>query len=138
MLGRVLRPLTILVVVSAAAVVPAAAQVQSGSVLVKIVDETGGAMPGTTITLTSPVLPRPLVGVADSQGLHRFTSLTIGSYRVTAAISGFHTVARENVVVLQNETMTIDITMNIGSLETVVTVTGESRVRGLGRVSLLS
>src|SRR5687767_15803426 len=45
--------------------VPALAQVQSGSIFVKIVDEQGAALPGVTVTVTSPVLPRPLTGVTD-------------------------------------------------------------------------
>src|SRR5688572_17163520 len=52
---------------------PAWAQVQSGSVLVKVVDDQGAVVPGVTVTLTSPVLPRPLVGVTDSAGVQRFT-----------------------------------------------------------------
>src|SRR5687768_5128432 len=43
----------ILIVVLIGAVAPAAAQVQTGSLFIKIVDDQGGAVPGATVTLTS-------------------------------------------------------------------------------------
>ena len=79
---------------------PAWAQVQSGSVLVKVVDDQGAVVPGVTVTLTSPVLPRPLVGVTDSAGVQRFTALTIGTYSIKTTLTGFQTITREGVVVL--------------------------------------
>src|SRR5688500_8377963 len=76
---------------------PAWAQVQSGSVLVKVVDDQGAVVPGVTVTLTSPVLPRPLVGVTDSAGVQRFTALTIGTYSIKTTLTGFQTITREGV-----------------------------------------
>ena len=107
---------------------PSWAQVQSGSVLVKVVDDQGAVVPGATITLTSPVLPRPVVGVTDSAGVQRFPALTIGTYSIKASLSGFQTVTREGVVVVQNQTASIDLTMKVGSLSEEVTVRGETPV----------
>ena len=61
---------------------------QTGSIFIKIVDDQGAAVPGATVTLTSPVLPRPLVGVTDSAGVHRFTALTVGTYAAKTALAG--------------------------------------------------
>jgi hypothetical protein len=44
--------------VAAVAVAPAAAQIQTGSLLVRVLDEQGSVVPGVTITITSPVMPR--------------------------------------------------------------------------------
>ena len=57
---RTLRVVAIVLLVSVLAV-PAWAQVQTGSILVKVVDDQGAAIPGVTVTVTSPVLPQPLV-----------------------------------------------------------------------------
>src|SRR5687768_1882702 len=70
---------------------PALAQVQSGSIFVKVVDEQGAALPGVTLTLTSNVLPRPVVAVTDSEGAHRFSALTLGTYSVKTTLAGFQT-----------------------------------------------
>src|SRR5688572_29402649 len=112
----------ILFLLMAAVTAPVSAQVQTGSIFVKIVDDQGAAVPGATVTLTSPVLPRPLVGVTDSAGAHRFAALTVGTYAVKTALSGFQTVNREDIVVVQSQTVSIDITMKIGTFAEEVTV----------------
>jgi hypothetical protein len=107
---------------------PSWAQVQSGSVLVKVVDDQGAVVPGVTVTLTSPVLPRPAVGVTDSAGVQRFTALTLGTYSIRTSLTGFQTITREGVIVLQNQTVSIAVTMKVGSLSEEVTVRGETPV----------
>ena len=81
---------------------PAWAQVQTGSIFVKAVDEQGAAVPGATLTLTGPVLPQPLTGVTDSTGVYRFPSLSVATYTLKIAPAGFQTITRENIVVVQN------------------------------------
>ena len=77
------HPIVILLVLFAVfASTPAWAQVQTGSIFVQATDEQGAAVPGASITLTSPVLPQPLTGVTDSTGAYRFQSLTLGTYTV--------------------------------------------------------
>ena len=125
---RKLSLIGILVLVSALTASPAVAQVQTGSIFVKIVDEQGAAMPGVTLTVTSSILPRPLTAVTDSSGVHRFASLSLGTYAVQASLAGFQTMSRANVVVLQNETMSIDFAMKVGSVTEVLTVVGESPI----------
>ena len=112
----------ILLLLSTGLMAPVSAQVQTGSIFIKIVDDQGAAVPGATVTLTSPVLPRPLVGVTDSAGAHRFAALTVGTYAVKTTLSGFQTVNREGVVVVQNQTASIDITMKVGTFAEEVTV----------------
>lgn len=112
----------------AATAVPAAAQVQSGSIFVTVVDDQGAALPGVTITVTSPVLPRPLVSVTDQAGAARFSALTLGTYAVRTTLAGFQTTTREGVVVVQNQTASIDIAMKIGALTEEITVRGETPI----------
>ena len=42
------------------------AQVQNGNLSVKAVDDQGAVMPGATVTLTSPILPRAIEGTVIS------------------------------------------------------------------------
>lgn len=108
--------------------VPAAAQVQSGSVFVRVLDEQKGAVPGATVTLSGPVLTRPLEAVTDAAGVVRFNALAVGQYRVRVALAGFQAVNRDGVLVLQNQTATIDISLKVGSLTDEVTVRAEAPV----------
>ena len=107
---------------------PVRAQIQSGSLVVKAVDQQGAVMPGATITVTSPALPREAIGVTDASGVYQIPGLPVGTYRVKIALEGFKTVTREGVVVRQGESVTVEIPMTVGALAEAVTVKAESPV----------
>ena len=104
------------------------AQIQSGSILVKAIDQQGGVIPGATVTITSPVLPSPLTGVTDSAGVYRFPSLTVGSYNVRVTLQGFKTSVRDNLQVLQGQTVSVDAQLTVGGMTEETTVKGEPPV----------
>ena len=122
-----LRALAAIAVVFAIAS-PGAAQIQTGSIIVKAIDDQGAVIPGVTVSITSPVLPRELVGVTDSSGIYQVPGLSIGTYRVRTALQGFQTVIREDILVRQGQTATVEIGMKVSSLAEEVTVKGESPV----------
>lgn len=121
----VLSVVCVLFVVSVAA---AAAQIQTGSVLVKVVDEQGSIVPGVTVSLTSSVMPRALVGVTDASGIYQVPGLAIGTYSIRTVLQGFQTVIREDIVVRQGQTANVEIPMKVSTLAEEVTVRGESPV----------
>lgn len=111
-----------------ATAVPLAAQVQTGSILVRVTDDQGAAVPGATVTISSPALVAgSMTGVTDS-GAYRFPSLPPGVYAVKVELQGFQTVTRETVNVLVGQTTPIDLTMKVATLAETVTVTGTSPV----------
>src|SRR5215216_3786490 len=70
----------------------------AGSIVGRVTDESGGVLPGVTVTATSPALQLPQVaGVTDAQGDYRLTPLPIGTYEVSYTLSGFQTVRRDNL-----------------------------------------
>ena len=101
---------------------------QSGSILVKAVDQSGGVIPGATVTVNSPVLPAPLNGVTDSAGVYRFPSLTVGTYSVRVSLQGFKTAVRDGLQVLQGQTVSFDALMTVGGMTEETTVKGEAPV----------
>ena len=107
---------------------PAWAQVQTGSIFVKVLDDQGGGIPGVTIEVASPVLTQALVAVTDSTGAARVTALTVGLYSVKATLSGFQTTTRQGIVLVQSQTVSIDVTLKVGSMSEEVTVVGETPV----------
>lgn len=112
-----------------ATAVPLHAQVQTGSILVRVADEQGAAIPGVSITLTSGALVAgTATGVSDGGGAYRFPSLPPGTYIVKTELQGFQTVQRENVTVQVGQTTPLDLTMRVASLAETVTVTGASPV----------
>ncbi len=105
------------------------AQVQTGSILVRVSDEQGGGMPGATITITSSALVAGSTdGVSDTGGAYRFPSLPPGTYTVKTDLTGFQSVVRENVVVLVGQTTPLDLAMRVASVAETITVTGSSPV----------
>jgi len=124
-MSRTLRFLAVSLALSVAA--PAAAQVQTGSILVRAVDEQGAVVPGVTVTITSSVLVAgSMNGVTDAGGVFRFPSLVPGTYVVKMELTGFQTINRENIVVLVGQTTPIDFSMKVASISESITVTSAS------------
>src|SRR3954463_10802021 len=100
---RIASLMAVLIAVAFAAT--ASAQVQTGSILIRAVDEQGAVVPGVTVTISSPVLVAgTMTGVTDAGGVNRFPSLVPGTYTVKTELSGFSTLTRENIVVLVGQT----------------------------------
>lgn len=104
----------------------AAAQVAVGTLLGNVQDDTGGAVPGATITATETRTNINRTAVSNAAGNYTFNNLAPGVYRVEAELVGFRKFARENVEVSVNTTVRVEIVLGIGELEESVTVTGEA------------
>lgn len=119
----------VIAVLALVAAVPVAAQVQTGSILVRVTDDQSAAVPGVAVTLTSPVLVAgTMSGVTDIGGVNRFPSLPPGVYSVTVELQGFRTVIRENVSVQTGQTVPLDMRLQVATVAETVTVTGASPV----------
>jgi hypothetical protein len=108
---------------------PAIAQVQTGSILVKAVDQQGAVVPGVTVTISSPSLVRgQMVGVTDAGGIYRFPSLEPGTYSVKLELQGFQSVVRDNIIVSVGQTSPIDQALTVAKMAETVNVTGDAPV----------
>src|SRR3954462_13739321 len=117
----------VLVTLALCAAATASAQVQTGSILVKAVDQQGAVMPGVSITISSPVLVAgSMTGVTDTAGAYRFPSLVPGTYEVKLELSGFQSIVRPGIVVLVGQTTPIEQSLKVATLAETVTVTGQS------------
>src|SRR5436190_13753600 len=103
----------------------AIAQTQ-GSLRGYVKDEQGGALPGVTVTATSPALIQPSTAVTEADGAYRLINLPPGTYTVSAELTGFATYKRTDVLLRAGANFQVDITMKIGTLQESVTVAGES------------
>jgi len=92
-------------------------------------DESGGVLPGVTVTTTGPALQVPSISaVTNAQGEYRLTPLPIGTYAVEYALTGFQTVRQENVRLDIGVQVRLDAIMKVGTLAETVTVSGASPV----------
>ena len=101
-------------------------QVPTGKIFGTVTDEQGGPIPGVSVEATSPKLVGMAATVTDADGDYRLFALTPGTYRITFTLQGFKTITREGIVVDIEQTVKLDIQMQIGGLEEQVTVVGQS------------
>ena len=104
----------------------AAAQTGDGSLRGTVTDEQGAALPGVTITVTSPALLSARTDVTDETGAYRVINLPPGAYVITAELPGFATFRREGVQLRAGANFLVDVTMALGELKETITVTGDS------------
>jgi hypothetical protein len=120
---------------------PAAAQQSTlaSGIEGRVTDETGGALPGASVTIRSQALQVPqLETVSDENGRYRFARLPGGLYSVTFRLAGFKTITRERLALDANFVATIDARLGIGQLEETVTVTGDSPVVDVRSTTVVS
>lgn len=114
----------------AAAVTPLSAQTTGRSGIEgKVTDDSGGTLPGVTVTISSAALQiAQMTTTSDQDGRYRFAALPVGVYDVVFELQGFKTNARRQLQVAFGTVATIDVVMAVGQLEETVTVTGSSPV----------
>src|SRR5689334_14686485 len=122
--------LGIVVLIASAGVRTAGAQsVSSGTIEGTVRDQSNSALPGVTLTVTSPQLQvRQLVQVSDAAGNYKFVDLPAGTYRLKAELQGFSTSVRDELRLTVGFNARVDLTLTIGALEESVTVSGQSPV----------
>jgi len=91
----------------------------------RVTDESGAALPGATVTVTSEKSSRPIVVVTDEVGQYRTAPLAPGTYAVSFEMSGFETRTTPAVVLGVGEVFVLDRQLGLAQLTETVTVTGE-------------
>src|SRR5688572_32349831 len=92
----------------------AAGQAAVGSLVGNVTDESGGAVPGATITATETRTNISRTAVSNAAGNYTFTNLASGVYRVDGELAGFRKFARDGVEVSVNTTVRVDIALALG------------------------
>jgi len=85
-------------------------------------------LPGVTVTAKSPALIQSQVQVTGADGGFRFLALPPGVYAIDFDLAGFQKIQRPDVRVVINQTLTVDMQMNVATLQETVTVTGASPI----------
>jgi Carboxypeptidase regulatory-like domain len=98
----------------------------TGAITGKVADDQGNALPGVTVTITSPALMGPRSRVTDANGDYRFPALPPGVYALKAELQGFSAAVRENIRVNTTVTLTMDLEMKPTAVAEEVTVVAQS------------
>lgn len=99
------------------------AQVDTGSVLGTVTDETGAVVPSAKVTLTDEGKGFSLITTAGTDGSYTFNPVKIGTYTVTAEVQGFEKVSHAHIPVSIQQHVVVDFTLKPGKTTQTVEVT---------------
>jgi hypothetical protein len=104
----------------------------------KVTDEQGNVLPGVTVEATSPKLVGKASTVTDASGVFRLFGLPSGTYEITFTLEGFKKLVRKDVIMQLQQTIILNVTLEVAAIEETVTVVGmsplidvKSTVRGM-------
>ena len=97
----------------------ASAQATSGSMTGRVVDASGAALAGATITVTSDRTGLSRAGTTGADGQYLVSTLPPDVYSIGAAAPGFRTGRRSGVTLVVDQTLRIDFTLGVGDFSDV-------------------
>ncbi len=99
-------------------------------------DAQGLALPGVAVTATHVETGTTHQAVTEGSGAYTFAQLSPGDYTVVAQLEGFVRLVRERVRVPSGQRVTLDLTLEVGSLTESVTVRAEAALLATGTASV--
>lgn len=90
------------------------------------VKDVQGVIPGVTVTLTNEGTGVSRDTVTNESGEYSFPALDPGSYAVKAGVAGFKSFERRGIRIATQSFVTLDITLEVGTLEETITVTADA------------
>lgn len=105
----------------------AQAQMQTGSIVGVVSDDSGAVLPGVAVTLTGErLIGGPQTVTTDATGAYRFDRLAPGDYTVKFELQGFKLVERAGIKINASFVATVNAKLEVGAVTETITVTGES------------
>ncbi|HEY2946367.1 MAG TPA: carboxypeptidase-like regulatory domain-containing protein, partial [Vicinamibacteria bacterium] len=93
-----------------------------------VLDESGGAMAGVSVTVTNSETNLTRTATTDAKGHYTVAALPPGTYTIAVARSGFATRTRNGVVLLLGQSVTMDFELKVAGTAEELTVTAETPV----------
>src|SRR3954468_17205480 len=99
------------------------AQQTGGAVSVTVVDSSGAAIPGASLSLTDVATNDTRTAVSQEAGNYTFVNLNFGQYKLTVSLQGFTTQSYD-VLVQSARNTDLKATLKVGGVQEVVEVAG--------------
>jgi len=106
--------------------ITARAQSDRGAIAGTVLDSSGGAVEGATVTATDSATNTVYNATTGPTGGYRLYDLRVSVYRVTVAAPGFKTVEKTGVVVQINTTSSLDFSLQPGDVKETLTVLADA------------
>lgn len=91
-------------------------------------DDTGGVLPGVTVTVTQTDTGLTRTAVTDGTGAYVLPSLPVGPYQLEVTLQGFRTYVQTGIVLQVGGTPAINAVLGLGTLEETITVIGDAPI----------
>jgi Carboxypeptidase regulatory-like domain len=102
---------------------PGYSQETTGGIQGTLKDSSGAVVPEAAVAATASTLVGVKETTTDANGYYRFANLPPGSYTLTVTAKGFDTLKREGLVLEVGHLPTVNLTVKVGAVSTVVEVT---------------
>jgi hypothetical protein len=112
----------------------AQSQATTGVIEGVVTDETGGVLPGATVSLKNTDTNFEKTSTTDGAGRFRGLLLPLGPYRVTVHLQGFASLVREGVQLAVGQTINLGLQMQVSAVEAEIVVTAEAPIVETTRV----
>ena len=91
-------------------------QTQNGNIVGTVKDPSGATAPGVNLTATQQQTGTTRTAVSGPDGGYRFALLPYGDYTITAEASGFKKLVNRDVHLQTNQTLRVDINLELGEI----------------------
>ena len=110
-------------------VTPTFAQLDSGSIVGYVHDQSGAAVQSATVLITSQATNANWTVKSDDHGDYVSPPLRAGLYSVRVEAPGFKTETKENITIQVQDRLRVDFDMSIGAVTENVVVSADSQVK---------
>jgi len=129
-------PLALAVSLAFAPAAPAQSSSVDGAIEGMLSDSGGAALPGATLSVANDETGARRNLVTDSRGCYRAPLLPPGSYRIRAELAGFRSLERAGISLSAGETARVDMRLEAGAADDVISVLADAPVTDPARVDL--
>jgi hypothetical protein len=91
-------------------------QTSLGTMVGNVLDATGAAIPQVSVTVKNQGTSATRAVITNQDGAYTIPSLPVGMYTVTAEMKGFRTAIQKDVKLDVNQTLRVDLAMQVGDV----------------------
>src|SRR5262245_4367005 len=101
-------------------------QAQSGTVVGTVTDQAGGAIPAVNVRLINEGTQFTRTAVTNANGQYVAYAMPTGLYTITVEQAGFQKLVRTGIELTAADTLTVDLSLTVGSVDQTVEITAEA------------
>jgi hypothetical protein len=125
--SRLLQAFALAVMATLALLAPTArAQEARGVITGRVLDANKSVLAGATVKVTNVAMGTTLTLRTNEDGFYQAPYLIPGTYQLTAEANGFKRYVRDGILLRVNDTIAIDIELEVGQMDQTITVTADA------------